>query len=79
MSYLLRCVRLLGINKGFRYWRITRACRRHPGLALHWADALETEADSGEANGVTKYAAGLRGFAREIRLAHSIYTQTNKS
>jgi hypothetical protein len=71
---LVRCVRALGLNKGVRYWRIENACIACPALALQWADALESEALSHEANGVTQYAPSLRGFAADIRRHHALYT-----
>lgn len=41
---LLNCVRHLGFNKGFRYWRLQNACLVDPGLALRIASAAEREA-----------------------------------
>jgi hypothetical protein len=72
---LLRCVWHLGFNKGWRYWKISRLCRIVPGFALQWADALETEAMSHEANGVTQYAPYLRSFAAAIRANYEAWRQ----
>lgn len=71
---LLRCVWYLGPNKGWRYWRITALCRRRPDFALWWAAALDGEALSNEANGVTKYAPAFRAFAADIRRNHATWT-----
>lgn len=75
---LVRCVRALGLSKGVRYWRIENACIACPAFALQWADALESEALSHEANGVTQYAPSLRGFAADIRRHHASYTANTK-
>lgn len=71
---LVRCVRALGLSKGVRYWRIENLCIAQPAFALQWADALESEALSHEANGVTQYAPSLRGFAADIRRHHAGFT-----
>ena len=71
---LVRCVRALGLSKGVRYWRIENLCIACPAFALRWADALESEALSHEANGVTQYAPSLRGFAADIRRHHALFT-----
>lgn len=71
---LVGCLWHLGINRGWRYWQIMRLCERVPAFALQWADALDCEAMSHEANGVTKYAPHLREFAADIRKHHAAYT-----
>lgn len=67
MKKLFRCLWHLGLNRGWRYWKIQRLCERDPSFASAWADSLESEAASHEANGVTQYVPYLRAFAAEIR------------
>jgi len=71
---LVRCVRALGLSKGVRYWRIENLCIAQPAFALQWADALESEALSHEASGVTQCVPSLRGFAADIRHHHALFT-----
>lgn len=45
MLRLLKNIRALGWNLGWRYWRIENAANKHPELCLEWADAAEKEAE----------------------------------
>jgi len=76
---LLRCVWHFGWRRGWGCWKILRLCDVWPDMALLWAEVLENEALSHEANGVTKYAPHLRAFSAGIRRHHAAFKATGVS
>lgn len=48
MKDLFNCIKFLGLINGFRYWRIRRAAKKDPALALRWARRCREEAQKAE-------------------------------
>lgn len=79
MLRLFLYVLCLGASRGVRYWKIEKLCIEQPLLSTAWANALDSEAISHEANGVTRYAPYLRMFAADIRKNHEKYVRKKQN
>ena len=65
MKELIRCLWILGLNLGFRYWKLCRAARRNPELARALKFRLSELADE-EPNKNLAWA--LRDFSSKIKI-----------
>ncbi len=68
---LIHCIRTLGFDIGYRYWKIENNSRVHPWLALDWAEACEDEANKLDKKGEGLLANQHRAWAKELRESYS--------
>lgn len=68
---LVRCVRVLGLRLGWRYWRIETRALVNPWLVLDWANACEREADALDAKREGLLAKQHRAWAAELRASYA--------
>jgi len=61
---LWKLVRLLGVRKGFTFYRISRGLRENPARAFSWAADCERQA---EECGDLKESAALLAWAKKLR------------
>ena len=63
-------IRVLGIWRGLKYWRIELACRREPQRVVEWAERCDKEGDRCYLRGDTHGALCMWGWANELRASH---------
>lgn len=61
---LWKLIRLLGVRRGFEYFRISRGLRQNPARAFSWATECEQQAETCED---TREAAALSAWAKKLR------------
>lgn len=71
---LLAHIRVLGLWRGLKYWRIELACRREPQKVVEWADRCEKEGNDCYLRGDHHEAFCMWGWANELRMAHRAFT-----
>lgn len=70
---MVRHIRVLGLWRGLKYWRIENACIREPQRVIEWAENCEREANRCNLRGDKHGEAMMNGWARELRAAHRAY------
>ena len=70
---MVRHIRVLGLLRGLKYWRIENACIREPQRVLEWAANCEREANRCNLCGDKHGEAMMNGWARELRSVHRAY------
>lgn len=77
LDRLVRCIRALGLVRGWRYWRIQNWCIKDPQLVLEWAAACESEAEAMAATH-PQSAEAFRDWANKLRESHATYSANEK-
>jgi hypothetical protein len=70
---LFRCVRVLGLWLGYRYWRLDQYARKDPGVVLNWCDAMERMVNLLLEDGKKQEAELLLSWSTRCREAHAQY------
>lgn len=76
---MVRHIRVLGILRGLKYWRIENACRRDPEMVIRWAVRCEHEAARCIMRGDRHGEMMMAGWAAELRASHRRYVPNEKA
>ena len=79
LHQLVRCIRYLGVQNGWRYFKLGEAARKNPNIVLLWINELEATAMIEELSGNWKLSQSLQGFAEEMKQSHRAYGAANAS
>jgi hypothetical protein len=74
LDALVRHIRVLGLWRGLKYWRIENACIHEPQRVIQWAENCERESNRCNQRGDKHGSAMMTGWARELRAAHRAYS-----
>lgn len=74
---LVRCVRVLGLRRGWRYWRIENWAIKDPSRVLAWAYCCERESKASALEDPA-WSKAVGEWAVLLRKHHAIYTANDK-
>lgn len=74
---MVRHIRVLGILRGLKYWRIELACIHEPQKVVEWAEHCVDEGFRCYMRGDTRGALCMWGWANELGASHLSYVSDN--
>lgn len=73
---LYNCIKTLGLENGFRYWKIQNQIIEDPEYSLVWAENCESKADKVK-NEDPEFAKVLRSWSEELRKQYQEWEKRN--
>lgn len=75
---LIKCVRVLGLYLGYRYWRLDQYARKDPEIVLRWCEGMDHLAGLLREDGRPYEADLLQQWSDKCREAYNQYVDETR-